>query len=247
MKSMRSNPTFRRILQFGGIAAGVIMIAFGAAAIYMGFDGRSTVGENLGNEFIVGPDDMNPTQIEQDINTLIRPSQKNIAVERKKAGVEPIEFTPLVAPSCSAAGQKIDNGTDARCFAEYLRLHALRSTNGLTYSQMGKYVAKDDAPPEETDFAGGTDSPLVAELDPKTNQPLDNPDRDLWVTATALSSALNLAYTAEQVSLFGIVVGFALLLTGIGLVILAVEALPPRKESDAGGEKPTDVEAAAAQ
>ena len=37
------------------------------------------------------------------------------------------------------------------------------------------------------------------------------------MTATALSSALNLAYTAEQVSLFGIVVGFALLLTGIGL------------------------------
>ena len=42
---------------------------------------------------------------------------------------------------------------------------------------------------------------------------------------SALSSALNLAYTAEQISLFGIVVGIALLLTGIGLVILAVAVL----------------------
>ena len=79
--------------------------------------------------------------------------------------------------------------------------------------------------PAETDFAGGTSNAAVAEIDPKTNQPLDNGTRELWVTATALSSALNLAYTAEQISLFGIVVGFALLLTGIGLIILAVAVL----------------------
>ena len=90
---------------------------------------------------------------------------------------------------------------------------------------MGRYVAKDDAPPAETDFAGGTSNAAVAEIDPKTSQPLDNGTRELWVTATALSSALNLAYTAEQISLFGIVVGFALLLTGIGLIILAVAVL----------------------
>jgi hypothetical protein len=222
---MKDRPRLTRFLEIGGIVAGVIMIAFGAAAIYMGFDGRATVQEGLSNEFIVGPDDMNPTAIEQDINTIIKPAQDNIAAERKKAGAEPIEFTALVVPSCSAAGEKIDNGTDARCFAEYIRLHALRSSSGLTYSQMGEYLAKDDAPPAETDFAGGTDSSAFAEFDPKTNQPLDNPDRDLWVTATALSSALNLAYTAEQISLFGVVVGFALLLTGIGLVILAVSVL----------------------
>ena len=90
---------------------------------------------------------------------------------------------------------------------------------------MGRYVAKDDAPPAETDFAGGTDNAIYAQVDPKTNQPIGNGSRELWVTATALSSALNLAYTAEQVSLFGIVVGFALLLTGIGLIILAVAVL----------------------
>jgi hypothetical protein len=41
------------------------------------------------------------------------------------------------------------------------------------------------------------------------------------VTETALTSALNLAYTATQISLFGIVVGVALLLTGLGFLILA--------------------------
>ena len=42
------------------------------------------------------------------------------------------------------------------------------------------------------------------------------------MTETALSTALNMSYMAEQISLFGIVVGIALVLTGIGLVILAL-------------------------
>ena len=241
---MQSKSSLRRIFEFGGIAAGLIMIAFGAAAIYLGIDGRSTVSENLGNEFIVGTDDMNSADIQKEIDGIIRPAQQGIAKERAKAGVAPIEFTPLVAPGCSVAGKTIDNGTNARCFAQYLRLHALRSTSGLTYSQMGRYLAKYNAPPAETDFAGGTEDALSAQINPKTNQPLDNPDRDLWVTATALSSALNLAYTAEQIALFGVVVGVALLLTGIGLVILAVAVLHPF--SATRDETPADAEAAPA-
>jgi multisubunit Na+/H+ antiporter MnhC subunit len=41
------------------------------------------------------------------------------------------------------------------------------------------------------------------------------------VTETALTTALNVSYMAERLSVFGIVVGIALLLTGVGLVILA--------------------------
>jgi hypothetical protein len=41
------------------------------------------------------------------------------------------------------------------------------------------------------------------------------------VTATSLSTALNMSYMAERLAIFGIVVGIALLLTGVGLVILA--------------------------
>ena len=239
---MKNRPRLRRFLEIGGIAAGVIMVGFGVAAIYMGFDGRATVQDNLANEFIVGSEDMTPDVINDEIPGIVA-AQKQIAAERAKAGAEPIEFTPVSAPSCSVAGEEIDNGTDARCFAQYLRIHALRSTSGLTYSQMGRYVAKDDAPPAETDFAGGTSNPQYAQVDPQTNQPADNSTRELWVTATALSSALNLAFTAEQISLFGIVVGIALLLTGIGLFILAVAVLHRAPESAKEGAKSPGLQA----
>ena len=51
--------------------------------------------------------------------------------------------------------------------------------------------------------------------------PADNPVRNVWVTETALSTALNASYMAESLSLFGIVVGIALLLSEIGFAILA--------------------------
>ena len=41
------------------------------------------------------------------------------------------------------------------------------------------------------------------------------------MTAVAITTALNTSYMAEQLSIFGMVVGVALLLTGVGLVILA--------------------------
>jgi F0F1-type ATP synthase membrane subunit c/vacuolar-type H+-ATPase subunit K len=42
------------------------------------------------------------------------------------------------------------------------------------------------------------------------------------VTETALTTALNTSYLAEQMALFGLVVGIALLLSGVGFGILAV-------------------------
>jgi hypothetical protein len=56
----------------------------------------------------------------------------------------------------------------------------------------------------------------------RTNQPTDNGARNLWVTETALTTALNTSYMAEQLALFGIVVGVALLLAGFGFAILAI-------------------------
>ena len=221
---MNSKSIGRRVLEIGGIVSGVVLVAFGIAAIVMGFDGRSTVTDSLANEFIVGSEDMTPDVISTEIPGILA-AQKKIAAARQQAGVEPIDFTPVEAPECSVAGEEVDNGTDARCFAEYLRIHALRSTSGLTYAQMGRFMAAPDAPPEETDFAGGPSNEEVALVDERSGQPVSNGVRNLWVTATALSSALNLAYTAEQISLFGIVVGVALLLTGIGLIILAIAVL----------------------
>jgi hypothetical protein len=45
------------------------------------------------------------------------------------------------------------------------------------------------------------------------------------VTETALSTALNVSYMATQLSLFSLVVGVALILGGIGFIILALTAL----------------------
>ena len=43
----------RKLFQIGGLVASAVLIAFGSAAIYMGFDGRSTVRESLKQEQIV--------------------------------------------------------------------------------------------------------------------------------------------------------------------------------------------------
>jgi hypothetical protein len=45
------------------------------------------------------------------------------------------------------------------------------------------------------------------------------------VTETALATALNMAYLSENIAYFGIVVGIALILAGIGFIILALIVL----------------------
>ena len=48
----------RKLFQIGGLIASAVLIAIGSAAIYMGFDGRSTVRDSLRQEQIAfGPAD----------------------------------------------------------------------------------------------------------------------------------------------------------------------------------------------
>jgi hypothetical protein len=86
---------------------------------------------------------------------------------------------------------------------------------------MGRYMAKPGTPAKFTDGQGGTSIDKWALIDPKTKQPADNGRRNVWVTETALTTALNTSYMASQLALFGIVTGIAFLLTGIGFAILA--------------------------
>jgi hypothetical protein len=214
----------KKALQIGGIAAGFVLIAFGIAAIVLAIRGGNTVNSGLKEEFIVGTPDMTPTAIQPEV-TAIKTQQQKIAAAQKQAGLAPSQqttFTNVQAPSCSVAGKTVNTGSEALCFGKYMRIHALGAGSGLTYSQMGRYQAKPDAPIKSTDFNGGTNDPSSAQADPKTGQPVSNPARDLWVTETALSTALNLAYTGSAISLFGIVVGVALLLGGIGFLVLVL-------------------------
>jgi hypothetical protein len=112
-------------------------------------------------------------------------------------------------------GEQVKTGEQARAFAKVMREHQLERTEGLTYAQMGRFIAADD--PEG---AKGTSDEEAALKDEEGN-PIANPARNSWVTAVAITTALNTSYMAEQLSIFGLVVGVALLLTGVGLVILA--------------------------
>jgi len=195
------------------------------------------VNSNLSEEFITGSPDMTPAGIAPEVDA-IQAAQQKIAAAQKKAKVPPQQqftFTSVDAPSCSVAGEQVTDGNSALCFGKYMRIHALGASSGLTYAQMGRYAAKPDAPAQSTDFNGGTNDPNYAQTDPSTGQPVSNGARNLWVTETSLSTALYLAYTGSAISLFAIVVGIALLLSGIGFLILAlsgaIQHVPLRKEA----------------
>jgi hypothetical protein len=182
----------RRILELGGLIAAVVLIAFGAGAIVMSVKGRNVVHSELAQQKIVGAADMNPSAT---------------AIEAKAAGLP----KSITLPTCSVAGKTVENGATARCFASYMRIHALESTGGLVYSQIPDYAT-----------ANGEGTNEVAKALMSHEQPVENPARTTWVTETALSTALNASYMAEQLGLFGIVVGVALLLAGAGFGILAL-------------------------
>ncbi|MGE5274031.1 MAG: hypothetical protein ACM3QU_09790 [Verrucomicrobiota bacterium] len=211
--------TKKRIFEFGGYAAAVILVAFGIATLVMGLNGRSTVNSSLKQEQIVGTPDMTPKAIAGEV-AAARGAQGKLVSSLQKAGVN-ITPTSIDNPSCSVANKQIDSGDRARCFAKYMRIHTFAATSGLTYSQMGRYVAQPNAPLKFTDGLGATNDPTKAVTDPKTQQPVANGRRDIWVTYTALTTALNTSYMADQLSLFAVVIGIALLLAGVGFGILA--------------------------
>jgi hypothetical protein len=143
---------------------------------------------------------------------------KAIAAEAKAAGI-----TGVTLPNTSVAGEKIDNGADAHTFAKYMRIHALEASGGKTFSEMPRFATKDGK---------GTNDATAALQ--QNGRPTDNPARNLWVTETALSTALNTAFFAENVALFSIVMGIALLLTGIGFLVLTLSLLMrPGRVTDA--------------
>ena len=183
----------RRLFEIGGLLAGVVLIGFGIGALVLGINGRSTVHDSLKLEKIVGTPDMTPAAI---------------AAEAKKAGLP----ASIKLPTVDVAGKAINNGDRARAFASYMRIHALEATGGKTYAEMPRFATADGK---------GTNDPARAQKGP-SGQPLDNAARQVWITETALSTALNTSYMAEQLSIFGIVVGVALLLTGIGLLVLTL-------------------------
>jgi hypothetical protein len=194
----------RRVLEVGGYGAAAVLIAFGIGALVLSLDGRADVQDDLAREKIEGSPDMTPEAIREAVN---------------EAGI-----TVTDLPECSVAGELVDTGSEARCFADYMRVHALEATGGRVYAEMGRFLTEDG---EETS------DPAAAAMD-ENGRPVPNGARDIWVTETALATALNMAFFAEQVSNFGLVVAIALILAGIGFGILAFTALRWLPERAAG-------------
>jgi hypothetical protein len=124
-------------------------------------------------------------------------------------------------------GQLVDTGSEAQAFAAVIRKHTLEATGGQTYSEMGRYIGKDGK---------ATNDEAAAAINEQTGKPVENGLRNMWVTATALTTALNTAYFAEQVAMFAIVMGVAMLLAGLGFGVLTLKVLMPaakREESQA--------------
>ena len=194
--SRPSRQSMSRPFRLGGIIAGLILIAFGVGAIVIGIAGRAEVSTNIKREQIVGTPDMKPSLITQKV---------------KEAGL-----TNVTLPTCDVAGKALTNGGEAKCFASYMRVHALEATGGKTFAQMPQFASADGK---------GTDSAAEAVKDPKTGRPQSNEARQVWINETALSTALNTSFFASSVGLFAIVMGLALLLTGVGFLVLASDLL----------------------
>jgi len=124
----------------------------------------------------------------------------------------------IVAPEDSRIpGQLVDTGSEARAQADIMREHQLETSQGLTYAEMGRFATPDGNP------AGTNDATMAAK--DANGKPIANSVRASWVTETALSTALNTAYFAEQVALFSMVMGVALILSGFGFAVLSLGTL----------------------
>lgn len=191
----------RKVFEIGGCIAAAVLIVVGAGALYTGLQARGTVHDTLAQEHIVGSPDMTPTAIR---------------AAAKEAG---LDVSTLSIPSLSVAGKDINTGERAHAFAGYMRIHALEATGGLTYAEMPRYATADGK---------GTNDPAAALQ--VNGQPQSNGAREIWVTETALATALQSSYMADGLSMFAIFTGAALLLVGIGFAILVVGGVLRNRE-----------------
>jgi hypothetical protein len=167
----------KKLFGYGGIAASVILVAFGAGAIAIGVNGYYEVRDELAAQKITATPD---------------------AAEITGGKLQP--------------GQTIDTGAEARSFADIMEYHTLDATGGKRYAEMGRFVTPDGKDTSDEALAAKTPE----------GRPVENGLRNMWVTETALTTALNTAFFAERVAVFSIVMGVALLLTGIGFLVLTL-------------------------
>ena len=181
----------RKVFEIGGVVAAAVLIAFGIVAIVMGFNGRSTVTDSLkqGADRRLARHDAGGHQ-------------------GRGEGCRPGGQQDQL-PTLAVAGKAINSGPRAHAFASYMRIHALEATQGLPYSQMGRYQAL----PERSEAVHGRDRRDQTTRSTRSSTQDEaaggqRPTQRLGDRDCALT-ALNASYMADRIALFGVVVGIA--------------------------------------
>lgn len=125
----------------------------------------------------------------------------------------------IITPADASISQKPVRGPfTLMAQAQVIRKHTLSMTEGKTFAEMPRQIAKLD---EKGQPILDTENKPVME---------DNTARDIWITATTLTTALNLGILTYAFSSLVALFGLVLILVGILANILGRrEAQPPEK------------------
>ena len=109
----------------------------------------------------------------------------------------------ITTPDSALPNKPVRDPLTLKAQADVIRKHVLEMTNGKTYSQMPRQIAKVDE----------NGSPILDE----NGKPVmvENSTRNLWVTATTLTTALNLGILTYAFSAFTILMGIISIWTGV--------------------------------
>lgn len=116
----------------------------------------------------------------------------------------------IVTPDdASIPGVLVDDPKSAEAMADIINTHALESTGGLTYSEMGRFANEEGTPI-------GTNDEAEAAKDPN-GRPLTNNLRNTALTAANLRTSLYTSVMAFNVS--DLVIGLGLMIAVLGLAV----------------------------
>jgi len=116
----------------------------------------------------------------------------------------------IVTPDdASIPGVVVSNAAEAESMADIIDVHARESTDGLTYSEMGRFMTPDGDP------AGTSDE--AAALKGADGKPVANPLRNTAFQASALRTSLYTSVMAFNVA--DLVLGLGLMIGVLGLAV----------------------------
>lgn len=104
---------------------------------------------------------------------------------------------------------RVDDAATAKAMADIIDVHARKSTSGLTYSEMGRFLAKTGDP-------AGTNVDTEAVIG-NDGKPVANPLRNVAFQASALRTSLYSSVMAFNIA--DLVVGLGLMLLALGVAV----------------------------